>query len=106
MKFICDEILNASTYTMAYTEKYFFDCSTYKECRNCLESEHIYISKGYRLTESDKVPDMNCVIVEFSREDNRLLSEYRIMTVQKKYLKRFLRVLEEEKELGKELGKE
>ena len=90
MTFITDDVIYASTYVEAYTGKYFFNVSTYKECQAACASEGIYISKGYRLSEIDKVPtDMNCILVQFSKESDYTEHDYLIMTIQKKYLSRF-----------------
>ena len=96
MKFITDEVLYGSKFVEAYTSFYYFQTSTYEECRRACASSCIYISKGYKLTEIDKIPETaNCVLVQFSKEEDYTEPDYRIMTVQKKYLKRFLKNLAE-----------
>ena len=98
MKFITDDVLYGRTYVNAYTGKYFVGAvDTYEECRQACASECIYISKGYKLSEISKIPETaNCVLVQFSKETNYTEYEYKIMTVQKKYLRRFLKNLIEE----------
>jgi hypothetical protein len=98
MKFITDEVLYGSKYVEAYTGLYYYqpEVSTCEECRRACASSSIYISKGYKLTEIDKIPETaNCVLVQFSKEEDYTEPDYRIMTVQKKYLKRFLKNLAE-----------
>ncbi len=96
MRFITDNPLYPSQYAEAYTGMYFTRCDTYAECQRACASYHIYISKGYHLTDMDKIPEnANCVLVNFSTEEDYTKYDWRIMTIQKKYLSRFKKNLTE-----------
>ena len=96
MRFISDIPLYPNQYAEAYTSMYFTRCDTYKECQRCCASYNIYISKGYHLSEIDKIPEnANCVLVNFSTEEDYTKYDWRIMTVQKKYLERFKKNLKD-----------
>lgn len=94
--FVSDKLLFANEFVEYYTGLYFFHCDTLKEAKNCLSSENIWIGDGYELTEIDgiKLSDGYFVLVEFSTDDGFTRHEIRIMRVQKKYLKRFLKNME------------
>lgn len=99
-KIISDNILYSSQFVEYYTGKYFFRCATFNEVKQCLASEFIFVNKGFKLTEMQnmfgKVPDDTpCVIVQFSKEENYTEYEYRIMRIQKRYIKRFLKRMNE-----------
>ena len=90
-RFINDKAMYASKYVECYTGNYYTDCDTFSEAKDCLSLSCIRIDNGWRLSEIDKIPDgTNCVLVEFSAEDNYTVHEFRIMPVQKRYLKKFL----------------
>ena len=96
-KIISDKILYSSQFAEYYTGNYFFRCSTFNEVKQCLASERIFISKGFdfKLTEMQtafkKMPeDAPCVIVQFSTEEDYTEYEYRLMRIQKKYIKKFM----------------
>lgn len=88
---ISNTVLTAEQFAQYYSGKAYFQCGTFEETRKCLASDGIYIARGYRFTELDRLkPDGKYVIVSFCREDDFTRYEYYIMYVQKKYLKRFL----------------
>lgn len=90
-RFVNDKAIYASKYVECYTGKYYTDCDTFNEAKDCLSLSHIRIDNGWRLSEIDKIPDgTNCVLVEFSSEDDYTVHEFRIMPIQKRYLKKFL----------------
>lgn len=93
MQIISNQVLDAAQFAECYTGLYFLRCDTYKETYNCLSSENIYIGKGYDFKQANNIPDCPCVIVRFCLEDNYLVSEYKIMRIQKRYLNRFLKNL-------------
>lgn len=93
-KFICDKLLSATKFAECYSNLYFVECDTFDETKKRLASACIYIGNGWRLSEIDKIPDDTaCVLVEFSTEEDYKIHEYRVMRVQKRYLKRFIRNL-------------
>ena len=96
--FITDKVITAGTYALCYSGQYFVHCDTYKECQMKLTSEHIYVPKGMPITKltADDIAKKNLIIVQFSKEECFTDHDYLVMTVQKKYLKRFLKRLEEE----------
>lgn len=96
---ICNDILMSSTYVLAYTKRYFVHVDTLDEVRKALRSEGIYAGRGKRLSEitSSEIEskDRYYVLVQFSLEENYTEHEYRLMLVQKKYVKRFVKMLKE-----------
>lgn len=92
-RFVSNKLLTAKQFVEYYTGLYFPYCDTLKEAKNCLSSENIWIGDGCKLTEIDKIKlsNGNFALVEFSTNDNYARYEIRIMRVQKRYLKRFLR---------------
>lgn len=92
---LSDRPIDAYEYAEAYSGLYFFNCSTYNECRDCLASRQIYIPEGEKMTEFNPKDGKNYVLVGFSTEEDYTKHEYRWMTVQKKYLKRFMERLED-----------
>lgn len=94
--FVSDKLLFANQFVEYYTGLYFLHCDTLKEAKNCLSSENIWIGDGCKLTEIDKIKlsDGNFALVEFSTDDDFTHHEIRIMRIQKKYLKRFLKNME------------
>ena len=102
-KIISDEIITASQFAEYYSGKFFFNCDTYKEVKRALFCEGIYISDGINLTEIPEVlskapKDSYFVIVQFSTEYDYTKYEYKLMRIQKRYIKRFLKAMEEDYE--------
>ena len=102
-KIISDEIITASQFAEYYSDKFFFNCDTYKEVKRALFCEGIYISYGINLTEIPEVlskapKDSYFVIVQFSTEYDYTKYEYKLMRIQKRYIKRFLKAMEEDYE--------
>ena len=100
-KIISDEILYASQFVEYYTGKYFFNCDTLQEVKTIMAFENIYISDGEKLNKIpeilNKAPeDAFFVIVQFSKEENYTEHEYRLMRVQKRYIKRFIKAMKED----------
>ena len=100
-KIISDEIITASQFAEYYSDKFFFNCDTFTEVKRALFCEGIYIGDGIDLTEIPEVlskapKDSYFVIVQFSKEENYTEHEYRLMRVQKRYIKRFLKAMEED----------
>lgn len=100
-KIISDKILYGNHFVGYYTGKYFFRCDTLNEVKQCLVSEGIFISDGFKLTEIQEAfekmeEDTPCVIVQFSTEENYTEYEYRLMRIQKKYIKRFIKNMNED----------
>lgn len=94
MNVLSDRVIDSSDYVEAYTGKYFFTVDTLDDAIFALNFNCIYPSRGYKLTEIEKVPaSANVVFVRFALSKNSGEYETRIMTVQKKYLKRFTRFL-------------
>jgi len=92
---LADRPLDCNEYAEAYSGRYFLRCDTFNECRRCLASVRIYIPEGEKMTEFSPKADKNYVLVSFSAEKNYTQHEYRWMTVQKKYLKGFIKRLTE-----------
>lgn len=90
---ISDQILNANRFAEYYSGKYFSNCDTFDETRDRLASAGIYIKRGYKLSELRDTlsPDKSYVIVSFSTEEDYTQHEYLAMFIQKKYLNRFIR---------------
>lgn len=97
---ITDKILYGSQFAECYSGLYFFNCDTFNEVRAKLASQHIYISDGWSLTEIptalQQLPDdAYCVIVQFSTDRDYTEHEYRLMRIQKKYIKRFIKNMQD-----------
>lgn len=103
-KIISDEILSASQFVEYYTGKFFFNCDTLQEVKTIMAFENIYISDGKKLNKIpetfNKAPDAFFVIVQFSKQENYTEHEYRLMRIQKRYIKRFLKAMKEEDKNG------
>lgn len=104
---ISNDIIPARLFAQYYSNLYFMRCDTYNETWRCLASQHIYIGQGVPLTQINTLPDgVPCVIVEFSTERNYTEHEYRIIRIQKKYLKRFMKNMQESEQEKEELYNE
>lgn len=88
MKILSNEVMNARQFVMYYTGLYFYNCDTHSEAMGCLRSAGIFLSDGETFENIDKMND--CVIVQFSKEDDYTDYEYRAMPIQKRYKNRFL----------------
>lgn len=93
---ITDKILTANQFAEYYSGKYYTPCDTFEETRNCLANDaKIYIGEGFRFTELTDtditVPGKAFVVVSFSSKDDYTKYEYRIMRIQKRYLFRFMK---------------
>ena len=102
-KIISNKIITASQFAEYYSGKFFFNCDTYKEVKRALFCERIYISDGIDLTEIPEVlskapKDSYFVIVQFSTKYDYTEHEYKLMRIQKRYIKRFLKAMEEDYE--------
>lgn len=102
-KIITDKILYGSQFAEYYTGLYFMNCDTFNEVKTKIASQHIYISDGYSLSEIPEAmkslpEDAACVIVQFSTEEDYTQHEYRLMRIQKKYLKRFIKAMNKDYE--------
>ena len=97
MGVISNKVLYAYDYAAAYTGCYFSYCDTYNECARCCLSRGISISKPITLMDfSQKYdPDKNYVLVCFSTPKDFTDYHYCYMTIQKKYLKRFEKYLDD-----------
>lgn len=100
-KIISDSILYGSQFAEYYTGKYFFKCNTFEEVKNAIASEHIYISDGEKLSNMpqmlSKAPeDAAYVIVQFAKEEDYTQHKYRLMRIQKKYIERFTKAMQDE----------
>lgn len=99
-KIVTDTIISSSEFAKYYSDKYFFNCSTFKQTKDALCSEKIYIGNGFKLSEMEKVfstwPDNTlCVIVQFTDENNTDMSDYRVMRIQQRFEKKFIKRLSE-----------
>lgn len=107
-KIITDKILNSRQFAEYYTGLYFMQCDTFQEVKSCIASSYIFISDGYNLSDIPKAlselpEDAATVIVQFSSEEDYTRHEYRLMRIQKKYLKRFLKNMKTDENSEKEL---
>ena len=89
--FVSDKAMYPNYFVACFTHQYYTDCDTLSETKQYLSLSHIRIDDGWRLSEIDKIPNgTNCALVEFSSEDDYTIHEFRIMPIQKRYLKKFL----------------
>ena len=100
-KIISDDILYASQFVQYYTGKFYFNCDTLQEVKNIMAFENIYISDGVELSDIPKTlikapEDASFVIVQFAIRENYTKQEYRLMRIQKKYVRRFVKNMEED----------
>lgn len=97
---ISNDIIYGSAYATGYTGQYFSHCDTYNEVRNALRHIGISISKPKRLSEITPediaAKDKFFILVQFSKEENYTEYDFCWMTIQKKYLKRFIKQLRED----------
>lgn len=100
-KIISDNILYASQFVQYYTGKFYFNCDTLNEVKNIMAFENIYISDGVELSNIPKTlikapEDASFVIVQFATREDYTKQEYRLMRIQKKYVRRFVKNMEED----------
>ena len=94
---LSDEILTASYFAELMTGYYFTQCDTFRETQNHLAANHVFIQNGWKLSEINKIPpSATCVFVQFSKEDCYTEYETLIIRVNKKYLNKFTKRLQEE----------
>lgn len=92
MQFITNNILSAQQFAECYTGRWFTNCHTYAQMKNCLSSLNIWIGKPLTLASltAETLADNNSyALVEFLPEDTSKPCYYGVMRIQKKYLKRF-----------------
>ena len=104
-KIITNDVLSSHQFAEYYTGLYFTHCHTFNETKQCLSSQQIYISDGYLLSDIPKAimelpVDTPTVIVQFSTENNFTEYEYRLMRIQKKYLSRFIKNMNNDKNIN------
>ena len=96
LNIISDKVIDAPTLAFCYTGLYFTRSNTFRETWRCLCQYHIPLGDGLPLTKIGQAdPDGYYVIVQFSTEQNYTEYEYRLIRIQKKYLSRFLKNLNE-----------
>lgn len=101
MKILCEKPLYAQTFVEYLTGYYYTKCDTFKEAKECLAYNNIYIGSGVPMTQlpskAEKTAGNNdaYVLVQFSDEEDYTVYEYRFMRIQKKHVARFLRRMNE-----------
>lgn len=111
-KIISDDILYASQFVQYYTGKSLlnynisnglFNYNTLNGTINLMAFEGIDIGEGVKLSNISKIlnkvpEDAYFVMVQFLKQENSTEHEYRLMRIQKRYIKRFMKNMKENQE--------
>lgn len=103
MVFISDDVITAEDFLQAYIGREFTLMDTYGECQKICSTWDMTMPKTYRLSEISKIPqNVHCLLVRFGKEKYSWEYEYKILTIQKKYLPRIVKALNKKYVINKQ----